>query len=146
MEDVVCIKASPLFFPPSPCPFSCICFIPIGFCSPLQTGHPFTQLINDCFNNITAPSFSCMNGPSGMSLVSKAGRDFYFHPLKGHRKYREKDPSCLAPIPGKHLLLRSSLQTQTVRGKALPTRPGHCFSFSTFIQSAELFIYHKDGN
>lgn len=89
VEDVVCIKASPPFFSASPCPFSCIRSVPIGFCPPLQTSGPFTELINDCFNNITAPPFSCVDGPSGMLLVTKAGRDFYFHPFKGHQKYRE---------------------------------------------------------
>lgn len=89
VEDVVSFEASPPFFSPSPCPFSCIRSVPIGFCPPLQTSHSFTQLINDCFNNIMAPPFPCVNGPSGMSLVTKAGSDFYFCPLKGHRKYRE---------------------------------------------------------
>lgn len=89
--DVICIKASPPFFSPSPCPFSCICSIPVRFCPPQQTGHPFTQLVNDCFNKYYGPPpFSCVNGPSGMSLVAEAGRDFYFHTLKGHNKSRNR--------------------------------------------------------
>lgn len=64
------------------------------FCScwvlpPLQTSHPLAQLINDCFNNITTPPFSCVSDLSDMWLVARPGRDFYFHPSKGYRKYRE---------------------------------------------------------
>lgn len=86
VEYVICIKASPSSFSPSPCPFSCLHSVPVGFCPPLQTSHPLAQLINDCFNNITAPPFSCVNDPSDMGLVTRSRRDFYFHPLKGHRK------------------------------------------------------------
>lgn len=89
VEYVICIKASPHFFSPSTCLFSCLYSIPVAFCPPLQTSHPLAQLINDCFNNITAPPFSCVNDPSDMWLVIRSGRDFYFHPLKGHKKYRE---------------------------------------------------------
>lgn len=91
------MKASPPFFSPSPCPFSCIHSISNFFGLLLQTSHPFTQLINYCLNNITALPFSCVRGPGGtFLLITKAGRDFHFHPLQGHEKCREQDPACLA--------------------------------------------------
>lgn len=54
--DAICITASPPFFSPSPCPFSCTCSIPARFYPPQQTAHPFTQLAADGLNKYYGPS------------------------------------------------------------------------------------------
>lgn len=58
---VIYIKASSAFSSPSPCLFSCIRFIPVGFYPLSLPGIPL--LLSDCFNNTAAPPFPLVKGP-----------------------------------------------------------------------------------